>query len=301
MGYGLHKPSHALVNQEESSKYGSTGPSLAYPIVEGAGTKIFDGRGSAKTGTFAGGITWGIGAPYGRHVVLDGVNGTHVTIPATAVNSFRGLKRGSVEMIFSTTTLQSGTNYGVLYCEETATAGQDRFALGVTGAGTGLPGAIRLECSSDDAGVTFKTIVTSTFAVTLGTFYHIVASFDADVAANQNIFINGVPRAVTGTGTQPAWSNTNPNTIQIGQFGAGVSRGLNGNVAMCVVWPGLAMTTAQASARYNDPFSLFWAQEEPLVNIAALPIAGGIPGSSFGGHKGHSSWPYTGKAFHRGA
>lgn len=151
---------------------------------------------------------------------------------------------------------------------------------------------VNVATTPTDGGTTHGD--TSGLGLTTATWYHIAVVFDGTLTGNANrlkVFVNGVQKTLTFTGTIPATLLNSASAFELGRF-QGLGRFLDGLLDEVAQW-GRALTSAEILARYAAGTGIQWPfgttsipPEEvdgPYISfdLAAIPENPGICSDGF--------------------
>ncbi|XUL86240.1 LamG-like jellyroll fold domain-containing protein [Streptomyces galilaeus] len=209
-----------------------TDASTYYALDEASGTSVNDSVSGDRQGTLYGNATWTTGKVGASAVSLDGTRNTEVDVNANAVDTGASYTATAWVKFASTSTTQT-----VLSADGHYVSG---FYLQLAG------GKLAYTTRSSDSGSSTATSITGP-TVTAGTWYQVVASYDAS-AQTLSLYVNG-SLAGTASFTAP-W--TAPGLTEIGRamWNQKSVDQLNGQVDDVYFYK-RALTTTEISALYS--------------------------------------------------
>lgn len=103
-----------------------------------------------------------------------------------------------------------------------------------------------------DAGVNYGRTTTADLAA--GTWYHLIVVYDGSGAANADrlkIYVNGVQKTLTFTGTIPASLQNSTADLNVGKFGGSLTQYYGGDMDLFGLWS-RAVTAAEIAELYSS-------------------------------------------------
>lgn len=213
-------------------------PSAAYLMLPGewGGAVLREWRRGAVSNAWSG-ATWAregveFAAASSQYLTFARDTALEAGLPYSFAIRYRPTTIGANQGIFATS--YDGTNYAGVWMSVN---------------GTGTVGVNYGDNGPTDA--THRRSITTTGTLSAGSWYTIHAVVTGATAFS--VYFNNVLQAGTtsGTGGALTWI---AGTLNFGRLYAGSNIYANGNIGWAMLWPGVALTSADVQAHYADPF-----------------------------------------------
>lgn len=216
-----------------------------YPLDENSGTVAHDNTTNANFGTLRNGTTWTSSGKIGAAVDFGGVGDLMVPYSSTLLpHGGTGL---TIELWTKSTGMAANKALATQWDYTGGTNNGGAWALTRSSSGTGL--RFTISSGVTDTGTNYAE--TGSGLMSANTWYHVVATYDGTQSAGNRVqlYINGVSRSSTITGTIPSTLSPDTSNFYLGDF-HGLNRQLDGMLDQVKIF-NRALSAQEVSAEYT--------------------------------------------------
>lgn len=170
---------------------------------ETTGATAADSSGKGNTGTLRFGPTWATGGKSGEAIAFDGLN-DYVSVADNAALKYTG---GNLTLSAWVNINETETDGGYIFSKAMdGTVGAYNYRIGIT------PDK-KVSLMVGDASAWFEPQVTSSNALSTGTWHHIVGVLDS--SKNMKLYVDGGDNVFSGTHSLTTWPNGTDNNLPL--------------------------------------------------------------------------------------